>query len=114
MRDVSASEVHKIIDQEKNAVVIDVLEPESYAEKHVPGSISIPSGEPGFVERVEDKIPDKRTPVVLYCAGPECDASPKAAERLEEAGYQDVREFRGGLQEWEQAGYTFDGPSGAI
>lgn len=114
MRDVTASEVHRTIDREKEAVVIDVLSPESYAEKHVPGSINVPSEEPGFVERVREKVPSKETPVVLYCSGPDCQASPKAALRLERAGYQDVREFRGGLEEWESSGYTFDGPSGAI
>lgn len=114
MREVNASEVHKIIDEEKDAVVIDVLAAESYAKQHVPGSISIPSADPGFVERVERKVPDKATPVVLYCSGPTCGASPAAAARLEEAGYQDVREFRGGLEEWQQAGFTFEGPSGAI
>lgn len=114
MRDVTAEEVHKIVDEKEDAVIIDVLSSDSYAKQHVPGSISIPSGEPQFLERVAEKVPDKETPVVLYCSGPTCDASPEAAERLEEAGYQDVREFRGGLQEWESSGYTFDGRSGAI
>lgn len=114
MRDVSAEEVHRIMDQEKDAVVIDVLSRESYAEKHVPGSISVPSGEPGFLHRIEEKVPSKDTPVVLYCSGPACGASPAAARRLEEAGYRDVREFRGGLEEWESARLTFEGSPGEI
>lgn len=113
MRDVTASDVHKIVHQ-KDAVIIDVLAPESYAKHHVPGSVNIPSTDPQFLEKVRDEVPDKNAPVVFYCSGPTCDASPTAAKRVEEAGYQDVREFRGGLQEWENAGFTFEGRSGAI
>src|SRR5438552_18623294 len=114
MRDISAEEVHKLVDGDENAVVIDVLSPKSFATKHIPRSVSIPEADPRFLERVEKKVPTKETPVVVYCASPECEASVKAARRLEEAGYEDVREFRGGLEEWESRGSTFDAPSGAI
>lgn len=114
MRDVAAEEVHKIVDQKEDAVIIDVLAPESYAMHHVPGAVNIPGSDPKFLEKVREEVPDKDTPVVFYCSGPSCHASPQAARRVEEAGYRDVREFRGGLEEWEKSGYTFDGPSAGI
>jgi len=47
--------------------------------------------------------------VVVYCANAECDASPKAAERLEEAGFTDVVDYQGGTQSWEEAGLAIEG-----
>ena len=114
MRDVTAKDVHKIVDQKEDAVIVDVLSPESYAKRHVPGSVNIPSTDPRFIEKVREEVPDEKAPVVFYCSGPTCDASPTAAKRVEEAGYRDVREFRGGLQAWEDAGFPFEGRSGAI
>lgn len=99
MRNVTAEEVHRTIDKEVNAVIIDVLGPKSFAEEHVPRSISIPEKDPRFLDKVQEKVPDKTTPVVVYCAGPECEASLKAAQRLEEAGYRDVREWSSATRE---------------
>lgn len=114
MRDVTAREVHRIVDQQEEAILVDALGPESYARHHLPGSINIPAGDPRFLEKLEREVPDKRATLVFYCSGPTCGASPAAAQRAEEAGYQDVREFRGGLQEWGDSGYSFEGQSRAI
>jgi rhodanese-related sulfurtransferase len=114
MREVTATDVHKIIDQKEEGVILNVLPRESFAKKHLPKSVNVPVSDPDFIEEVREVVPDKDMPIVVHCSGPTCDASPKAAARLEQEGYRDVREFRGGLEEWERAGYTFDAPSGAI
>lgn len=114
MREVDVAEVHRIVDRKEPGVIIDVLSRGSFAKKHVPRSVNVPVSDPNFLEEVRKEVKTKDTPVVVYCADPECEASPKAARMLEEAGYRDVREFSGGLEAWQAAGYSFDGPSGAI
>ena len=47
--------------------LIDVREKEEYREGHLPGAVSVPRG---FLDmRIEETVPDKNTPLVLYCAG---------------------------------------------
>ena len=68
----------------KGAVLIDVREPDEWANGHVPGATYIPRG---FLElRVEEKVPDRSQEVVLYCAGGVRSAlGAKAVGRLEVA-----------------------------
>mgnify|MGYP000994324217 CR=1 FL=1 len=47
---------------------------------------------------------DKSKEVVVYCASRKCDASKKAAEKLEDMGF-DVCSYEGGIEEWKKAGY---------
>lgn len=107
MRDVIVEEVRASIEQ-GDVTVIDVLAPKSYREQHLPGALNIPVSEARFEEHLREAVPDKHAPVVFYCSGPDCNASPEASERAEAAGYTDVREFRGGLDAWAQAGYAFE------
>src|SRR5438309_8523636 len=108
MRDVTAEDVHKLLEENPRVVLVDALGPQSFGEKHIPRSVSIPEHDPRFLEKARQKIPDKTTPIVTYCADVDCPASQKAAERLERDGYRDVREFRGGLEEWGKAGFQFE------
>ena len=48
-------------------VLVDVREKEEYRAGYIPGAISLPRG---FLEmQVEQKLPDKNAPIVVYCAG---------------------------------------------
>ena len=38
--------------------------------------------------------------LVVYCSGPGCDMSPKAATVLEGLGFKEVYDFDGGIAEW--------------
>lgn len=95
----------------KEAVVIDVLGPDSFQEKHLPNAINIPLKAPDFEERVRQAVPDKDQPVIVYCASTTCDASPTAAKRLEDIGYRNVSDFEAGLAGWKEAGYRFEEPA---
>ena len=46
------------------AVLVDVRDPKDFKEGHIPGSINIPESE---ISGVETVIPDKNTPVFVYC-----------------------------------------------
>ena len=77
------------------AVLVDVRTPEEYAEGHIAGSRNLPLQ---AITRVEDAIPEKTSPVFLYCQSG--GRSRRAAAFLEKIGYTCVRNI-GGL-----AGYN--------
>lgn len=83
--------------------VIEVLEPKYFRKFHLPGAMNVPLGD-NFAEDIQNAVPDKTDTVVVYCANESCDASPKAARRMEELGYQKVYDYEAGKEDWNNAG----------
>lgn len=79
--------------------LVNVLQPESFEEEHIPGSINIPADQP---DRFEDRFA-KDKEIVLYCASESCDASPTAARRLVERGFSKVYDYEAGMKGWKDA-----------
>jgi molybdopterin/thiamine biosynthesis adenylyltransferase/rhodanese-related sulfurtransferase len=89
-----------------SAVAVDVREREEWDEGHLPGAVHVPRG---FLEqRIEQAAPDRRQPVVLYCAGGA--RSALAAKTLEELGYERVFSLAGGFTDWKRNGHPFEIP----
>jgi rhodanese-related sulfurtransferase len=87
-------------------VLVDALAPLSYAGGHLPGATNIP---PDRVEALaRRRIPSLDTPVVVYCAGPECDSSVDVARQLVGLGYRNVAHYRGGKKDWTGAGLPLE------
>ncbi|MDX1388987.1 MAG: rhodanese-like domain-containing protein [Acidobacteriota bacterium] len=84
--------------------IINVLAEEDFERAHIPGTTNVPLASDDFVERVDALVDHRSDTLVVYCAGPDCDASPKAAELLREAGFTDVFDYEGGMVEWIAAG----------
>jgi molybdopterin/thiamine biosynthesis adenylyltransferase/rhodanese-related sulfurtransferase len=85
----------------KGAVLVDVREPDEWANGHIPEAIYIPRG---FLElRIEDKVPDKSKEVVVYCAGGTRSAF--GAKSLQELGYTNVSSMAGGFGKWKENGF---------
>ena len=105
MNTINANELQAMMQQADNLVVLDVLPEESYEQEHIPGAHSLPVNDKNFTRRVEELAPHAGTPVAVYCADHECGLSPKAADTLEEHGYERVYDFAGGLDEWKKAGF---------
>ena len=84
--------------------VIDVLSEKSYKNRHLPGAVNIPYRD--IAKRRDEIGTDKE--IIVYCNDKNCDASPIAAKKLVKMGFEDVRDFDGGLLEWGQAGYDFE------
>src|SRR5262249_57196681 len=84
----------------KKPVLLDVREREEFRQGYIPDAISIPRG---FLEiRVEETVPDKKTPVITYCASGT--RSLLAGRILKELGYEDVVSMRGGDNSWKNQG----------
>lgn len=77
-------------------VLLDVRTPALYAAGHVPGAINLPTR-----QITEGALADwpSDTLFVVYCAGPHCNGSTKAALKLARLG-RPVKEMIGGLTGW--------------
>jgi molybdopterin/thiamine biosynthesis adenylyltransferase/rhodanese-related sulfurtransferase len=88
-------------------VWLDVREPDEYAEGAIEGAIHIPRGH--LEAQIEARIPDKSTPVVVYCAGGVRSAF--AARTLGELGYATVESMDGGFGRWKDEGRPWRQPA---
>ncbi len=89
-----------LMNPQEHFLFINVLPERQHALERIPGSLNIPVEDPDFIGRVREHVVSKNQKIVVYCAGFNCTASSQAAERLEEAGFLDVNDYRGGTKEW--------------
>lgn len=101
MKTIDARQLAKMI-REDDFMLINVLDEEAFHEHHIPGSRNVPVNEENFAERIEQIAGSKDRKIVVYCANQACTASPTAAKKLEQAGFTNVIDFEGGMEEWEQ------------
>ena len=103
---IDCDELRQKLESGVPLVVVDALPPMSYAHSHLPGAINLPP------ERVDEaasnRIPDKTTEIVVYCANPECESSIDTMRRLLALGYQHVRHYPGGKDEWRRSGLPLE------
>ena len=83
-------------------VVVDARSREAYREAHVPGAVSLPYRE--MDEATVAAIAGVDDVIVVYCAGPHCNASTNGALRLARLGYR-VKEMVGGIDGWRRDGF---------
>jgi adenylyltransferase/sulfurtransferase len=89
------------------STLIDIREQDEVDQGMVAGAIHIPRG---YLElRIEQAVPDRETPVVLYCAGGS--RSLLAAKALQALGYTNVSSLEGGFNAWKGAGAPWSVPT---
>jgi len=52
----------------RRITLVDVLSPETFAARHIPGAINLPVGD--LARRAGELLPDRNAPIVAYCGGP--------------------------------------------
>jgi molybdopterin/thiamine biosynthesis adenylyltransferase/rhodanese-related sulfurtransferase len=92
--------------QQSGVVVLDVREPDEYAQGAVPGAVHIPRGQ--LESSIEGRVPDHDTTLVVQCAGGVRSAF--AAESLEKLGYTDVVSMAGGFNKWKDEDREWSAP----
>ncbi len=88
----------KTLIKEKQALLVDVREPEEYASGHIKGAINIPLQN---LTQNLNQIPKNR-PVILYCSTGYRTAMGVMA--LQMLGYSNVRGFPPSFEGWKTAG----------
>jgi rhodanese-related sulfurtransferase len=91
-----------------NVVVVEALPPANFDEGHLPGALNLPHDQ--VDELAPQLIPDKNAEVIVYCANGPCANSGIAARRLEQLGYQHVRDYALGKADWIEAGHALEQP----
>lgn len=80
----------------ENVQLVDVRTPEEYANGYIMDAVNINVKSDDFLSQVESL--DKSKAVVVYCmAGVR---STSAAEKLVEAGFTNIYNYKGGFGEW--------------
>lgn len=91
---------------EGDLTLVDVREKHEWDEGYIPGAIHVPRG---YLELdIEEAVPDKDKPIVLYCAGGV--RSVLAADTLKRLGYQEPISMAGGFGMWKGLGFGFTQP----
>jgi rhodanese-related sulfurtransferase len=97
-KDITSLEAKTIIDNSKNAYLLDVRTPEERRQGYIPGSVLIPID---MVEKRLAEIPKDR-PVIVYCAVGS--RSKSVARLLERSGYAEVYNMKDGIVGWYKNG----------
>ena len=94
-KQITMSEAVKMMETEKNYIILDVRRPDEYAKGHIPGAINVANEMIGTEEIPE--LPDKSQLILVYCRSGR--RSKEASEKLVKLGYTNIVEF-GGIQDW--------------
>jgi rhodanese-related sulfurtransferase len=100
---IRCEELKEKLDRGDDFKLVMVLGEWEYRAKRIPGSLRVSSPEEGLA------VLDPNDETVLYDSGPACPASRMACRFLKAHGYERVRRYAGGLEEWESAGYPLEG-----
>ncbi len=101
IRECSVDDVKAMLDRGDRIALIDTREESEWGRGHLPGALHLSKG---VIERdIEAAIPDRATPIVLYCGGGF--RSALVADNLQKMGYTHVVSMDGGWREWNQREY---------
>ena len=92
---LSAAEAHKMMQEMKEFIILDVRAEAEHREQRIAGSILIPDFE--IRERAPREIPEKDKVILVYCRSGR--RSESAARVLAGLGYKNIYDF-GGIINW--------------
>ena len=90
--------------KKKEALIIDVRDPEESATSRIPDAKTISRGT--LEIEIEELAPASSTPIICYCGGG--GRSALAAESLQRMGYTNVKSMAGGFKAWQAEGLPID------
>ena len=88
--------------------VVDALPPAPYGQRHLPGALNVVREDAD--EWIAAALPERAATIVTYSTDAGCSRGPELAERLEALGYEDVRSYGGGIEDWVGAGLPVETP----
>lgn len=104
VRETNVEEVKARLDRGDKFALIDVREDNEFAKDHLPGAVHLGRG---IIERdIEERYPDLKTELVLYCGGGF--RSAMAADNLQKMGYTNVISMDGGIRGWREKSYPLE------
>ena len=101
MNTISREELKQKLDGREEFTLVNCLDEWMFREKRIPGSIRF---ERAFLGTLNPK-----GEVIVYCSNPGCTASVLVYHQFVEHGFQNVWHYPGGIADWEDGGYPFEG-----
>lgn len=96
IREIAPPELKKLLDSKSPPTVLDVRQPEEFEIVRLEGSLLVPLMElPERVEEVKESVGGLDAPIVVVCRVGQ--RSARAVEWLEQFGFTNVLNLRGGL-----------------
>ena len=95
MKNIIREESKSMVNNYKGVVLVDVRDPGSYEEGHIPGAVNIPLEK---IKRRDQKVPNWDQDTVLYCSRDECTTSLQEAEKLAKLSFKNA--YEGGIPNW--------------
>ena len=92
---IDTAEAARLMQTEKDYIILDVRTEEEYKSGHIPNAICIPNETIGNGEI--GALKDKNQLILVYCRSGR--RSKEAAQKLANLGYHNVKEF-GGIIDW--------------
>ena len=100
---ITADELQSMIKNEKNLHLFDARGGKYFDGVMIEGAKHFPANTV-TAETLAQHIPSKDTPVVFYCMNVDCPAGELAARKAADAGYTEVYDYKGGIEEWKEKG----------
>lgn len=94
IKTISSTELQSKVGQQIQ--LIDVRTPEEFLENNIEGSQNIDISSKDFEQKVAQL--DQNKPIYVYCR--KGSRSRKAAQKLEDLGFTEIYDLKGGILEW--------------
>jgi phage shock protein E len=103
---ISSTELAELIRHEQAPLILDVRSEKEFDEAHIPGAVNIPHDQ--LRDRLSEIDAAKTDEIVVHCkSGYRAGIAEKA---LIEAGYSNVRDLDGHMNDWQSSGYPIEKP----
>lgn len=104
MKSISALNLKKLLQSGREIALLDVREHGQYGECHLFFAVSIPYSLLEY--RVRELVPNVNTPIVYYANAEQHQLVAQVGARLSALGYGDVAYLAGGIEAWQDAGFS--------
>jgi rhodanese-related sulfurtransferase len=101
VRAIGIEHLKRMMEGGEHFTLLDVRSRGDYDKEHIKGAESLPLDE---IENRAQAVLKPEQDIIVYCDSFVCSASTSAAKLLARAGFKKVRDYKGGLREWKQAG----------
>ncbi len=103
---VDAEGVLDLVEKFPRLVMVDARIRQDRKLGYIEGSVTLADVDT-TCESLARIIPQKSSPVLLYCNGPSCVRSARSTQKALACGYTRLYWFRGGFEEWKAKNYPY-------
>ena len=104
---IKADDLNQLLQATAKPLLVDVRPPDMFAKSHIDGSVNIPQEE---LSKRSDELPGERDAAIVMLCGIG-KVSKSTVLYLKSMGYRNVRNMKGGVNEWVRKGHpTSSGP----